>query len=105
MQALADTLPPAERYASDGHAAYAELVWPEGGQHILSVGKAETDTIESLNANLRTYLKRLVRRTRCFSRSLEALGGPFGSLSTITTSASGSISAIRDSGDMCLCFF
>jgi hypothetical protein len=49
------------------------VIWPEGGQHLLSLGKEETYTIESLNANLRTYLKRLVRRTRCFSRSLEAL--------------------------------
>ncbi len=68
LQALADTLPPAQRYASDGHAAYTELVWPEGGEHVVSVGKEETYTIESLNANLRTYLKRLARRSRCFSR-------------------------------------
>lgn len=71
-RALADTLPPAQRDAPDGHGACAELVWPEGGQHILSVGKDETYTIESLNANLRKYLKRLARRQRCFSRSLEA---------------------------------
>jgi hypothetical protein len=37
------------------------------------VGKEETHTIESVNANLRTYLKRLARCTRCFSRSLDAL--------------------------------
>ncbi len=73
LQALADTLPPAQRYASDGHAAYSEVLWPEGGQHLLSLGKEETSMIESLNANLRTYLKRLARRSRCFSRSLEAL--------------------------------
>ena len=73
LQAVADTLPAAQRYASDGHAAYSEVVWPEGGQHVLSVGKEETHTIESVNANLRTYLKRLARRHRCFSRSLEAL--------------------------------
>jgi IS1 family transposase len=73
LQAVADTLPAAQRYASDGHAAYSEVLWPEGGQYILSAGKAETHTVESVNANLRTYLKRLVRRSRCFSRSLEAL--------------------------------
>lgn len=54
FQALADTLPPAQRYASDGLAVYAGLVCPEGGQHLLSVGKADTHTVESLNANLRT---------------------------------------------------
>jgi IS1 family transposase len=73
FQALADTLPPAEHYASDGLAAYAEVIWPEAGEHVLSVGKAQTHTVESLNANLRTYLGRLARSSRCFSRSLEAL--------------------------------
>lgn len=73
LQAVVDTLPPARRYTSDGHAAYAELVWPENSQHVISLGKEETYTIESLNANLRTYLKPLARRSRCFSRSLDAL--------------------------------
>jgi IS1 family transposase len=73
LQTLADPLPPAECYASDGLGVYAELVWPEGGQHVLSVGKADTHTVESLNANLRTYLARLAHTSRCFSRSLEAL--------------------------------
>ena len=73
LQAVVDTLPLAPRYTSDGHAAYQELVWPEGSQHVISLGKEETHTVESVNANLRTYLKRLARRCRCFSRSLEAL--------------------------------
>lgn len=70
---MVDTLPRATHYTSDGHAAYQEVVWPEDSQHLVSVGKEETYTVESLNANLRTYLKRLARRSRCFSRSLEAL--------------------------------
>ena len=73
LQTVVDRLPLAPRYTSDGHAAYAELVWPEGSQHIISLAKEETYMVESLNANLRTYLKRLARRSRCFSRSLEAL--------------------------------
>lgn len=70
---MVDTLPRATRSTSDGHAAYQEVVWPEGSQHLVSIGKEETYTVESLNANLRTYLKRLARRCRCFSRSLDAL--------------------------------
>lgn len=70
---MVDELPLAQRYTSDGHAVYAELVWPDGSQHIVSIHKEETYTIESLNANFRTYLKRLARRSRCFSRSLAAL--------------------------------
>jgi IS1 family transposase len=73
LQSLVDTLPPAPRYSSDGHAAYQEIVWPQESSHIVSQAKEETYTIESLNANLRTYLGRLARRSRCFSRSLEAL--------------------------------
>ncbi|HEU5198265.1 MAG TPA: IS1 family transposase, partial [Ktedonobacterales bacterium] len=63
----------ATHYTSDGHAAYQELVWPEGSQHLISIGKEAAYTMESVNANLRTYLARLARRSRCFSRSFEAL--------------------------------
>ena len=73
VQDFVDRLPPAERYASDSYGVYQEVLWPEGGEHIISVGKEETHTIESINANLRTYLKRLARRSRCFSRKLGAL--------------------------------
>lgn len=73
LQTLAETLPPAPRYTSDGYVAYTDLRWPAGGEHVVSIRKEETHTIERLNANLRTYLKRLARRSRCFSRSLEAL--------------------------------
>ncbi len=73
LQAVVDTLPPAPRYTSDGHAVYAELVWSEGSQHLVSLAKEEAYTMESVNANLRTYLKGLARRSRCFSRSLETL--------------------------------
>lgn len=73
MQTLVDALPPAERYCSDQLALYQDLCWPEGSSHIISEGKRDTHTIESLNANLRTYLGRLKRRSRCFSRCIEAL--------------------------------
>ena len=73
LQRLVDELPAATRYCTDGFTNYAELVWPLEGQHIISHLKEETYTIESLNADLRTYLKRLARRCRCFSRCIEAL--------------------------------
>ncbi len=73
MQDLADQLPDAQRYCTDGLAIYPELIYPEGGEYVLSEGKAETYTIESMNANLRTYLGRLRRKSRCFSRKLAAL--------------------------------
>ncbi len=73
LQALVDGLPPATRYCTDGFTNYAELVWPLDSQHILSKAKEETYTIEGVNADLRTYLKRLARKSRCFSRCMEAL--------------------------------
>ena len=73
LQEFIDRLPSAGRYCTDGMATYRELLWPEGSNHIVSQGKEETYTIESLNADLRTYLGRLKRRSRCFSRCWEAL--------------------------------
>ena len=74
LQKLVDELPLAERYCTDGLTNYAELVWPLKSVHVISQLKEETYTIEGVNADLRTYLKRLARRCRCFSRSLSALG-------------------------------
>lgn len=73
MQEFVDRLPSAQRYCSDQLAVYQELWWPPGSVHVLSERKEETYTIESLNADLRTYLGRLKRRSRCFSRCWQAL--------------------------------
>jgi hypothetical protein len=73
MQPFVDGLPQAGRYASDGAMVYREVVWPDVAPHVISVGKEETYTIEGINADLRTYLGRLKRRSRCFSRSIEKL--------------------------------
>ena len=73
MQEFVDRLPHAARYCSDALAVYQELIWPPVSTHVISHGKEETYTIESLNADLRTYLGRLKRRSRCFSRCWQAL--------------------------------
>jgi insertion element IS1 protein InsB len=52
------------RYFTDGWGAYERHV--EAEQH--TVGKANTQKIESKHINLRTRIKRLVRRTICFSK-------------------------------------
>jgi insertion element IS1 protein InsB len=52
-------------YYSDGWGAYARHLGPD--QH--TVGKDNTQKIESKHINLRTRIKRLVRRTICFSKS------------------------------------
>lgn len=53
------------RYYTDGWGAYERHLEPE--QH--RVGKDQTQKIESKHINLRTRIKRLVRRTICFSKT------------------------------------
>jgi insertion element IS1 protein InsB len=53
------------RYYTDGWGAYERHVEPN--QH--TVGKENTQKIESKHIRLRTRIKRLVRRTICFSKS------------------------------------
>jgi hypothetical protein len=78
MQPFADALPAVGRYCTDGAAVDAEVIWPEDAWHVVSIAKEETYTIEGINAgrppgSMRTYLGRLKRRSRCFSRSMAKL--------------------------------
>jgi IS1 family transposase len=73
MQQFVDRLPAAKRYCSDGLAVYQELLWPPESVHVLSKGKEETYTIEGINADIRHYLGRLHKKSRCFSRCWQAL--------------------------------
>ena len=71
MQKVVDEGPWARCSYSDGLEVYRGLVY--AGEHVVSEGKEETYTVEGVNADLRHYLARLARRSRCFSRSLKAL--------------------------------
>ena len=53
------------KYDTDGWGAYERHI--EAEQH--HVGKENTQKIESKHINLRTRIKRLVRRTLCFSKT------------------------------------
>jgi insertion element IS1 protein InsB len=53
------------RYFTDGWGAYERHV--AAAQH--TVGKENTQKIESKHINLRTRIKRLARRTICFSKT------------------------------------
>ena len=72
LQELVDAAPKAKRYYSDAYEAYDRL-WYHWGRYEVSRGKAETYSVEADNAELRHYLARLARRSRCFSRCPEAL--------------------------------
>jgi insertion element IS1 protein InsB len=53
------------QFYADGWGAYERHIAPD--QH--TVGKPHTQKIESKHINLRTRIKRLVRRTICFSKT------------------------------------
>jgi IS1 family transposase len=61
----------AKRYYSDAFPGYAGLYY--GAPFELRKDKNETYSVEGVNADLRHYLKRLARRSRCFSRSKQSL--------------------------------
>ncbi|WP_420627216.1 IS1 family transposase [Candidatus Leptofilum sp.] len=60
---------PAEQYYSDKFPLYDSLIYRRG-YHLSLRDKSETYSVEGGNAELRHYLTRLVRKSRCFSRSL-----------------------------------
>ncbi len=65
---MVDEAPKAKWYYSDGFDAYAHL-WYHFGRYEVSVGKSDTYSVEADNAELRHYLARLARKSRCFYNS------------------------------------
>ena len=72
IQQMVDEAPKAKTYFSDGWEAYASL-WYHFGRYEVSEGKTDTFSVEAVNAELRHYLARLARSSRCFSRCPYAL--------------------------------
>ena len=72
IQGIVDSVKYAENYCTDGYHGYLDVVFP--GKHIRNVrDKRDTHIAESINADLRHYIPGLVRRNRCFYRSLETM--------------------------------
>jgi len=72
IQGLVDAAPEAEKYCTDGYFAYLDVIFP--GEHVRNVrNKADTFTVESVNADLRHFIAGLARKSRCFFRTLETL--------------------------------
>lgn len=69
---MIDQVPNAFQYCTDECAAYQGLNYHRGF-HLVALGKSQTYAVEGVNAELRHYLARLVRRSRCFSKCLDAL--------------------------------
>ena len=72
LQQMVDAAPQAAFYFSDLFAPYKSLVYTPG-IHTPMPDKSVTYRVEGMNAELRHYLARLARQSRCFSRCMKAL--------------------------------
>jgi IS1 family transposase len=73
LQQMLDDSLQAHQYYSDRFPIYANLAYHPSQRHLGLPNKSQTYTVEGVNADLRHYLARLHRKSRCFSRSLTAL--------------------------------
>ncbi len=72
LQKIVDEAPRAKVYCTDGNFTYKNVIFP--GEHRQNdEDKRDTHDVESINADLRTYISGLRRRSRCFYRSYETL--------------------------------
>lgn len=72
LQQVVDAAPQAVFYFSDLYAPYRNLLYAPG-LHTPMPDKSETYRVEGDNAELRHYLARLGRKSRCFSRCIQSL--------------------------------
>lgn len=72
LQRMVDDAPQAAFYFSDLFPLYRWLVYTPG-IHTPMPNKSETYRVEGMNSELRHYLARLARKSRCFSRCIDAL--------------------------------
>ena len=72
LQPIIDQAPIAFQYCTDGLSTYEALNY-HTAFHLVALGKSQTYSVEGGNADLRHYLARLAKKSRCFSRSVLAL--------------------------------
>jgi IS1 family transposase len=71
LQAMRDERPQAQPSYRDAFGVSAQLIY-DPGQHQALPDKSQTYSVEGCHAELRHYLARLARRSRCCARCLEA---------------------------------
>ncbi|MFN8381835.1 MAG: IS1 transposase [Anaerolineales bacterium] len=71
LQVCLERAPQAKPYYSDAFPLYDTLYY--GAPYEMRTDKQETYSVETVNADLRHYLKRLARKSRCFTRRLQSL--------------------------------
>ena len=72
LQQVVDSAVRTKHYFSDGFPCYADVYYPNATYQAVR-NKAQTYSVEGMNAELRHYLARLHRSTRCYSKSVSAL--------------------------------
>ena len=72
VQSMIDSVPTAKNYFSDNFSIYWSVEYGKS-RYVAMWDKSETYAVEAGNAELRHYLARLARRSRCFSRCIKAL--------------------------------
>jgi len=73
IQEMVDEAPKAEIYCSDGYLGYSDVDY-YGANYVRNYrNKSDTHNVESINADLRTFIAGLQRRSRCFFRKIESL--------------------------------
>jgi len=71
LQACLERAPQAKQYYRDAFPVYDTLYY--GAPYGMRTDRQETYSVEAVNADLHHYLKRLARKSRCFSRRIQAL--------------------------------
>jgi hypothetical protein len=72
IQPVVDQAVRAKQYFSDGFPSYADVYY-HGAFYQAMLDKSQTYSVEGDNAELRYYLARLHRSTRCYSKCVRAL--------------------------------
>jgi len=72
LQGVVDQAVRARHYFSDGFPCYADVYY-HGASYQALLNKSQTYSVEGDNAELRHYLARLHRSTRCYSKCVKAL--------------------------------
>jgi len=71
LQGCLERAPQAKHYYSDAVPVYDTLSY--GARYEMRTDTLETYSVEAVKADLRHYLKRLARKSRCFTRRLASL--------------------------------
>ncbi len=105
LQPVVDQVPrTCQQFYSDGLNTYPTLLY-YNGKHEAHEDKRQTYSVEAVNADIRHYLARLARRSRCFCRKVESLRQAFWLFVSATTADDCGCSATPSSSQRSWSFY